>query len=210
MVESKYASLSGVAFAVLLVAAFLVDPNTAFMPSEAEVVEYLQESPLRILTGAYLGLLAAGALVWFTASAHRSLRRGDDDDGRLAVLAAGGGVFAAALLAVGEVASIAAAERVWMHDAIDPGAAAALFDFSGIAIGNGTTIGLAVLIGASAITGLRTPGSARWVSWVGVLVAVTLASPYGWAALVVAIVWIPAAGIAMYRAERSADPIPVA
>lgn len=210
MWESRVAPLSGVLFALLLIAGFVVDPNTEFMPPEGDIVAHLQEGPVRVMTAAYLGLLAAVALVWFSGTIYKSIRRIDDDGGRLSALALAGGVFASALLAVGGVATIAAAERVWVTGVIEPGAAASLLDIAGIAIGNGAPVGLAVLIGASAIASLRTEGPYRWTGWASLLIALGLVSPYGWVVLAVAVLWVLAAAIWMYRAESPTMSVEVA
>lgn len=210
MWESKVAPLSGVLFALLLIAGFVVDPNTEFMPAEDDIAAHLQEGPVRIMTAAYLGLLAAVALLWFSGSIYKSIRRIDDDGGRLSTLALAGGAFASALLVVGGVATVAAAERVWITGSMEPEAAAVLFDISAVAIGNGAPIGMGVLIGASAIARLRTEGQYRWTGWVSLLIALGLVSPYGWAVLAVALLWVLVAGIWIYRAESTTVSVEVA
>lgn len=210
MWESKVAPLSGVLFALLLIAGFVVDPNTEFMPPERDIVAHLHEGPVRVMTAAYLGVLAALALVWFSGSLYKSIRRIDDDGGRLSTLALAGGVLASALLVVGRAATVAAAERVWITGSMEPGAAAALFDISAIAIGNGAPIGMGVLIGASAIASLRTEGQYRWTGWVSLLIALGLVSPYGWAVLAVALLWVLVAGIWIYRAQSTTMSVEVA
>jgi MFS family permease len=198
MWESKFAPLSGPLFAVLLVARFVVDPNTDFMPPEAEVVAYLQDGPIRIMTGAYLGLLAAASLLWFSGTVYRSLDR-DDHTHRLAAIALGGGVCASSLLTVGAVTLIAGAERVAMTGDIDPGAAAALFDVSGIAVGNGAVIGLAVLIGAWGLGSLIDRRRPRWHGWASLLIALGLVTPFAWAVLAGALVWVAVLGTVAFR-----------
>lgn len=202
MWESKVAPLSGVLFGVLLMASFLVDANTDFIPPADEIVAYLEDGPLAVMTGAYLRLLAAAALIWFSGSLYQSIRYTDDDNQRLSLLAFGGGITGAALVAVGAIAIIAAAERVWVVETIDPGAAAALFDVAGIAIGNGAPLGLGVMIGAAGIAVLRTPGQPRWIGWSSVIIGLGLISPYGWIVLTVVAVWVPAAGVWIYRTGR--------
>lgn len=201
MWEARYAPLSGVLFGVLLAAGFLIDPNTDFMPAEPEAVAYFHDAPLRIMVASYLGLLAAAALIWFSASLAASLRGIDDDDGRLSRLAFGGGVMAAVMLAVGEIAIITAAERVWVAESIDAAAATTLFDLSGIAFGNGAPIGFALLIGSAAVVAIRSRIPMRWPAWTSLVIAVALISPYGWAALAAVLIWTPVAGIVIFRAE---------
>jgi len=205
MWESRVAPLTGLLFGLLLAASFLVDSNTDFMPPADEVVAYLGDGPLRIMSSAYLRLLAAAALVWFSGSLHKSMGRLDDDQGRLSLLAFGGGIVAAGLMAFGAAATVAAAERVWVVGRIDPGPAASLYDLAGIAIGNGFPLGLGVMIGAAGIAQLRTEGGARWVGWSGIGIGLGLLSPYAWLALALALVWIPSAGVWMYREQ--AEPV---
>ncbi len=199
MWESRVAPLSGVLFGVLLIASYLIDPNTDFMPPADEVVAHLEEGPLRVMAGAYVRLLAAAGLVWFGASLHESLKR--RGDGRLALLSFGGGLMAASLIAVGSIATVAAAERVLINETIDPGAAAALFDIAGIATGNGAPIGFAILIGAAGLALLGAAGQRAWVGWTSVVIALGLLSPYGWMILAAVLIWVPAAGIWMYRTD---------
>lgn len=199
MWESKMAPLSGVLFGVLLIASYLVDPNTDFMPPADEVVAYLRDGPLAVMAGAYLRLLSALALVWFAGSLHASIRRLDDDNGRLSLVAFGGGVMAACLLAAGAIVIIAAAERMWVVGTVDAGAAAAMFDIAGIAIGNGASLGFGIMIGATGIASLRAPGRYRWTGWSSVVIALGLISPYGWIVLAIVLVWVLATAIWIYR-----------
>lgn len=199
MRESRYAPLTGVLFVALLVVGFVIDPNTDFMPGEQDVVAHFAAHPLRIMIASYVGLLAAAALLWFSGSVRAALGRQDDDGGRLGVLAFGGGVLASALLALGNVTTMAAAERVRINGVIDPGAAASLFDVSGIALGNGVPIGLGVLVAASAVVALRSPGSSRPRAITGLVIAAALLSPFGWVALVGGIAWIAVMSVSMMR-----------
>ena len=199
MWETRVAPLSGVLFGVLLIASYLVDPNTDFMPPPEEIVSHIQEDPMSVMLGAYLRMLAAAALVWFAASLNQSIKR--LGDGRLGLLALGGGVMAASLMAIGSAATVAAAERMVVTDSIDPGAAAALFDLAGIAVGNAAPIGFAILIGAAGIAISKAREKNPWVGWVSIVIALGLLSPYGWLLLAAVVVWIPGTGIWLYRSE---------
>lgn len=203
MWESKVSALSGPLFAILLIAGFVVNPSTDFMPPEGDAVRYFQDDPTRIMIGAYLGLFAAAALIWFSGSLYRSVRALDDDAGRLSLLAFGGGVAASALFAVGSMATIAAAERVWMFETIQPGAAAALFDLAGIATGNGAPMGLGISLIAAGVALGRTKSRHRWASRVGILIGLGLLSPYAWAVMALGILWVAVAGVWIYRSEKT-------
>lgn len=199
MWESKVAPLSGVLFGLLLIASYLVDPNTDFMPPPEEIVGHLQDSPLLVMLGGYLRMLAAAALVWFAGTLYQSMK--PLGEGRLAMLAFGGGVMAASLIVIGSAATVAAGERIFVTDSIDPGSATALIDLASIAIGNAAPIGFAVLIGAAGTALLAAEGPNRRIGWVSVVIALGLLSPYGWVLLAATLVWVPAAGIWLYRSE---------
>jgi hypothetical protein len=199
MWESRVAPLSGVLFGVLLIASYLVDPNTDFMPPPGDIVSHIQEGPLSVMLGAYMRMLAAAGLVWFAGSLHKSIQR--SGDARLAQLAFGGGVMAGSLIAIGAAATVAAAERMAVTDSIDPDAAAALFDLAGITVGNAAPLGFAILIGAAGIAILKSRESNPWIGWVSIVIALGLLSPYGWVLLAAILVWVPAAGVWLYTSE---------
>lgn len=201
MWESRVAPLSGVLFGVLLLASYLTDPNTDFMPPPGEIVSHIQDGPLSVMVGAYLRMLASAALIWFAGSLRQSAK--EVDDGRLSNLAFGGGVMAASLIAVGSAATVAAAERMLVTDSIDPGSASALFDLAGIAVGNAAPLGFAILIGAAGIAVWRLGRPSPWIGTVSIVIALGLLSPYGWVLLAAVLVWIPAAGIWLYRSDST-------
>lgn len=199
MWETKVAPLSGVLFGVLLVAAFAVDTNTDFMPPADDVVAYLTDSPVAIMVGAYLRLLAAAALLWFTGSLYKSIRSGSSEEGRLSILVVAGAAVAASMLALGSAAIVAASDRVRVTGTIESAAATTLFDVAGVAVGNGVAMGLAVMIGAYGVFALRRAPRSRWVGWGSVVLALALVSPYAWAALGLGMIWVPVMGVAIYR-----------
>jgi len=206
MWESKVAPLSGLVFVVLMLGSFLVDPNTDYMPPADEIIAYLSDGSLTIIVAAYLRLLSAAALIWFSASLYQSAREADEDDRRLAMLVFGGGVMAASMVVLSSVAIIAAAERAQAVGFIDAAGAAVLFDLAGISVGNAATVGFGVMIGAAGIVLLRTADQSRWTGWVSIILALGLLSPLAWLLLAGVAVWVPAAGVSIYRARRAVEP----
>lgn len=200
MREARLAPLSGVVFVVLLVTAALVIGNFDFMPPAGEVADFYQNDSTRIMTGAYLGLLATVFLLWFSGSIYSSLHRGESGSGRLAVSAFGGGVFASGLIALGFVATIAGAERAMLRGPIDPDAAAALFDLASLSA-SGAAFGFAAMLGAFAIAG-SWPGFPRWLTWASGVIAVGLLSPVNYIVLSLVVLWVPVVGIILYRGQR--------
>lgn len=209
MWEKRVAPLTGVAFAVLWVTSSLLIGAFEFMPPADEIAGWLADHSIRVMTGSYVGLLAVAALLWFSGSMYSSIREIDDDTERLAFITGSGGVLAASTLAIGYLATFAAAERAWVHGAIDPDAAAGLMDLSSLIVGNGATIGFAAMIAAGSITALRWQGAPRRTAIVSLILAAGLISPYSWAVVALVLIWVPMAGIWIYRYQKEDEPVPV-
>lgn len=203
MWEKRVAPLSGIAFAVLLIVASVLIGNFEFMPPESEVASWLAEDSVRIMAGSYVGLLAAVALMWFSGSTYSTIREIDEEPGRLAFLTGAGGLLASAALSVGYLSMLAAAERSRLHDVIDPGGAAALADLFGVVVGNGASVGFAVMMAAGSIAALRLDGAPRKGAIASLVLAAGLISPYSWAVVAFVLIWVPIAAVWMYRFQRS-------
>jgi MFS family permease len=200
--ESKVAPLSGLVAVVLLVVVALIANNYQFMPPAEEVADYYSGDSARIMTAAYVGMLAAFLMLWFSGSVHSALR---DIDRRLAVLAFGGGVFASAMMALGYLALLGGAERASLQPPIDPASAALLFDLSGLAVGTGGALGLAALIGAYALVRFQ-QGASGSGTWISLLIALGLVSPVGWAVIGAGILWVAVVSIQLYREQPVYEP----
>lgn len=208
MWEKRVAPLTGVAFAVLLLtSSLLTADNFEFMPSAERIADFLVTDSVRVMVGSYVGLLAALALLWFSGSMYASIREIDDDTERLAFITGAGGVLAASTLAIGYLATFAAAERAWVHGSVDAGAAAALSDLTSMIVGNGAAIGFAAMIAAGSITALRWDGAPRRTAIASLILAAGLISPYSWAVIALVLIWTPMAGIWIYRYYRSDERV---
>ncbi|MFQ5522579.1 MAG: hypothetical protein ACE5F5_03260 [Acidimicrobiia bacterium] len=203
MWESKAAPLSGLAAVVLLVVSALIANNYEFMPPAQDVAAYYTSGSARIMTAGYVGLLAAFFFLWFGGSVYAFL---DGSDRRLALLAVGGSVFASAMMALGYLTMIGGAERAGLQPPIDPGAAAALFDLSGLAVGTGGALGLGALIGAYGLSRLRDE-SGRTGNWISILIALGLISPVGWAVIGVGVLWVAVMSVQLYRRVSAYEPV---
>lgn len=198
MRESRLAPLSGILVTVLLAAAAAVIGNYDFMSPGDEIAAFYADDPRRVMVGAFLGLLAAPFLVWFTGSLYSALSEGSERVDRLGVLAVAGGVSAAALISIGFLAHYAGAERVLIRGEIDPGGAAVLFDVASLASSSGGGMGLAVMVGAVAV-GASRAGLPRWLGWTSGIVAVGLLSPINYLVVGLVLVWTPTVGVLLYR-----------
>lgn len=198
MSESRLAPLSGVLVTVLLVAAVVVIGNYDFMPPAGETSTFYADDPRRVMLGAFLGLLGAPFLIWFTGSLYSALSEGSERVDRLGVLAVAGGVSAAVLISFGFLAHFAGAERALIRGEIDPAGAAVLFDVASLASGTGAGMGLAVMMGAVAV-GVSRAGLPRWLGWTSGIVAVGLLSPINYLVMGLVLVWTPTVGVLLFR-----------
>lgn len=201
MWESRIAPLSGVVAVVLIALSAVLVNNYEFMPPEEEVASFYAGDSLRIMVGAYCGALSAFFFLWFAGSVRRSVRSISD---RLGDIAFGGGVLAAAMIAGGYLLHTAGAERAMLHDVIDSGAAAALFDLSSLAVGTGAALGFAGLIGGFAVAAMREKRFPRWLTWASAVTALGLVSPVNYIFIALAIIWVPVVAVILYRSERTA------
>jgi hypothetical protein len=73
-----------------------------------------------------------------------------------------------------------------------------MYDFWTQLTGQLFSIFMAVFIGASAIVSLRSGLFPRWFGWVSALVAIGLLTPYAYALLVLALIWMFVVSIWLY------------
>lgn len=203
MWEERVAPLSGLAFVVLFGLGVVIMGYYDFMPEPDQIVGFYSESPARLMTGAYVGMLASVFLLWFAGSLRRSIRSRVEGSERLAVIAFGGVVFAAVTVVLGLVAISYPAERVMIHGSIDPGAATALFDLSSGLLGSALAIGLAAAVGGYGLAQLRDEKIPTWLAWVNLILALGLVSPVNWAVIALGILWLPMVSVSMYRRGRA-------
>lgn len=189
-------AISGILFAVLLVTALLiannqVDENASMVGTfnywtNHKVAEYISGSLMHV---------AAVMLVFFGAGLRTALRDGEGEESTYSLIAFGGSLFAAVGFAVAGFTSLATAT------AADQGAPAAVYTLNQLNSMNWVpfTAGLAVMMLAAGIGGLRTLAFPKLVSWVAVLLGIAFLTPAGPIGLVVLPFWVLAISVALYR-----------
>ncbi|MFQ5968719.1 MAG: hypothetical protein ACE5MI_14135 [Acidimicrobiia bacterium] len=205
---AQLAPLTGVGFVVLFVAGTLLINHYEFQPPPEEIKSFLEEGSDRVVWGSYLGLLSAAFLLWFSGSVRSSLRVAEGGTGRVSAVAFGGGVAAAVLIAVVYSALPAAADRAGSSGGIAVETATGLLDLSQWLFG-AVAIGLAVLVGATAVVSFRTDRFPVWLVWASAVVAVGMLSPVSFIFVGLAIPWVLVVSIMLYvsgRAEARMEP----
>jgi hypothetical protein len=200
------APLTGVLFVVLTVVALILggEPPDADDPIR-EVVEFWVDNDTALMIGSVLESLGAVALLFFSASLRRVLRRREDGAGVLSVAAMAGGIVAAAGIAVDAAIRFAAAD---LADDVDPVVTQTLnamwadFFFPMV-------VGMATLILATSLAALRTRFIPVWLAWIGILICIALFTPAGFVAFAVGGLWILILSVLLWRQESAAGARPV-
>lgn len=196
----RLAPLSGLVFVALLIAGTVLINNYEFLPPSDELKSFYEDNATSVRTGHYLVMASAVFLIWFAGSLRSTLRTAEGGTGRLSAVAFGGGVAAGVVLLIANGAGLTAAVRGGADGGIPAEMATALFDLTGVLMGNALPMGYAVLLGAAAVVSFRTGVFARWLSWVTAVVAVLLLIPeINFVVVGVAVLWVLAMSVVLYR-----------
>lgn len=181
------AALTGVVFAILLVASFLVGGETPGADeSAAEVVEFYTDNDDKSMLSAILGGLSSVFLLFFVGTLRNVVRAGEDGAGGLSSVVLAGGTVAA----VGNL--IFSGLSFTLGDAatdLEPAAVQALSalnsDFFLPLAG-----GLCTLLLACGLASVRGGALPAWLGWSAIVIGVVLFSPLGFFAFLASILWL--------------------
>ena len=179
MRNGRLGALSGAAAVVLAVLGSVLFNFYEYLPAGEEMAEHLADNSTTIQIGGYLGVIAAFLMLWF-AGTVKSVMRPRDGDGRLTAIAVGGTIAAAVGIALTFGLIIVAGARAGSDGGIGAAEALALYDIYGTVFVSVVGVGTAALVMAFSVLALRTGLTARWLAWVGVIVALGSISPLGW------------------------------
>jgi hypothetical protein len=201
------APLTGVAFVVLVVAAFIVggeSPGTD--DSVAEIVDYYKDKEGRTFLATALLAWGAIAFVFFVGVLRNVLRSAGEATAWLSAVAFGGGLIAAAGMLSFAGFGFALADTA---DTASPVATQAVHilssDFFFLLAG-----GIAVLLIATGITVIRSGVLPVWLGWVALLLGIAAATPGGFFAFLLFLVWTLIVSVMLWRAAPAASPPPAA
>ena len=193
MNESRFERITHLTGAVavgLILIGVLVFNYYEFLPPGEKIAEFLNENASQVSLGGYIGSLAAFFLIWFAGSVRSSLLKREGGTGYLSTIAFGGGVAASIAMGISFIGIFAAGLRAGAPGGISPIGAVAMYDFWGQLTGQLFSIFTAVFIGSTAAVSLRTGLFPTWFGWLSILVAVGLLTPYAYAVLAFAVVWL--------------------
>ena len=194
----RLSTLTGAVSVGLIIICVLVFNYYEFLPPAEKFAQFLNGNAPQVSTGGYIGSIAAAFLIWFAGSVRSALIEREKGTGRLSSVAFGGGLAASIALGISFIGIFASGLRAGAPGGIAPIAAVAMYDFWSQLTGQLFSIFMAVFIGATAVVSLRTGLFPTWFGWVSVLVAVGLLTPFAYAVLAFALVWLLVVSIWLY------------
>src|SRR6266513_620418 len=171
---ARWASLGGILYVVLFVIVmFDGEPDSDASPGR--VIAYYSKASHRdkISIGWIIAGLGIFAFLWFLSSLRRAVRRWEGDDGFLTALTTiGGAIYATlAFAAIAINVGIRTMSDDTYHHTVYPGLIHAADDAAWMMHAGGGA-GVAAMIIAASLAGLRAGAVSSWLGWVGVAAGV--------------------------------------
>jgi hypothetical protein len=186
----RLATLGGLAFVVLYVAAFALGIEVG--ASDREILDYYASSGHRAkeIVAFFLIAGAALALVVFATALRSLIARAEEERAMLAALAWAGGIACAVLVLAGNALSRATAFAA-MDDkfTLDPNTRR-LFEDAGFLLFVSGALAAILLVTAVSLAALRYGLLPRWLGWAGFPAAALLPLAIGFVGFLVFIAWL--------------------
>ena len=198
-------AVSGVVAAVLIaVAVVLSGDRPDDSQTAAKAFSYWNDNQTQEIASALLMHAAAVFFVFFGAGLRTTLRSGEAEEATYSVVVFGGAVLTAAGFVIAGMLGLAAAT------AADHGGREAVYAINQISAVSWIpfTAGLAVLMLAAGIGGLRTLALPRSLSWIAVVLGAAFFTPVGAFGFVLVPFWVIAVSAVLYRRSEGASPAP--
>src|SRR6266487_3537494 len=184
---SRWAPLTGIVFAALIIASFAISGSTPGVKATGQhVVTFFTDHKGRQQASGFLGLYAVVFFLFFAAALRGYLRRAHPEAATLAAMSLGGAV----LLAVG--GAIFASITIALSDAPDklgPDAAQALNVLNNDMFAP-LIAGTCVFMIANAIATIRWGVLPAWLGWIGIVIAIVAVTPIGFFGFLATVVWV--------------------
>jgi hypothetical protein len=194
----RFLPIAGVLMAILIAVAFGL---TSGQPDESASVtkafSYWGDHGTETIASTFAYSLAAVLLVLFGAGLRIELRSRESGEASYSTIAFGGALITAVSFLIAAMLALAAAT------AADQGAPAATYAIGQLTVATWVpfTAGLAVLLIAVGLGGLRTLAFPKALSWAALAIGIIALTPFGWATFALFPFWSVAAGIVLYRRE---------
>ena len=213
MNESRFerlSPLSEAAAVIFMMVGIVIFNNYEFLPPPERIADFLNSNAPQVYTGGYIASLSTFLLIWFAGTVRSALIAREGGNGHLSTIAFGGGVAAAVVLGISFVGIFASGLRASAPGGITPVGAVTMIDFYAQLTGQLFGIFMAVFISAAAVVSLRTGLFPSWFGWASLVVSFGLLTPYAYAMLAFAILWLLVVSILLYvRGISVVDVTPI-
>jgi hypothetical protein len=204
MVNQRWAALSGIVFVVLmLVGASLILDVPKGDASPQEIAKYLTDGDnhARNIAGAYLWVLGGLAFLGFVTGLRHVLSRAEGGAGTLSNLVFGIGVVFTAVWSVSAatIASVAYAVEFADVHVTNPDLVTVLPSLGGLLLLLGGGFAGILLLAATAILIFRTGALPRWLAWLGIIAAASLAVDVTYVNILPLVGWVGVASLVLFR-----------
>lgn len=194
----RFSLLSGLLSVLIMVFGVLLFNYYEFLPAAESIAEAMNSNASQVSTGGYIASLSTFFLVWFVGSIRSTLLMYEGGSGRLSTIAFGGGLAAAVALGISFVGLFAMGLRAGAPGGLAPVGAVTMYDFWSQLTGQLFGIFMAVFISAAAVISLRTGLFPAWFSWASLIIALGLLTPFAYAVLGFALLWLVVVSIWLY------------
>jgi hypothetical protein len=208
----RYGALGGILFVVLVIASIAVTGgNAKASDSPGKILQYFHDHQDGLRVGAFISVIASVPIIWWAGSLWAYLARRGDRSHRLGLIA----VLGLLIGGVGNLTQTGVNAAVALELGRVSGVEAKFFFVMSQTLGAGGLVGLAVLVFAASIAGIRYDAFPRWIAWLGivdgivfVIAAATIATTNdaigaaAFAGFILWSIWLIATSVTMYRATE--------
>ena len=199
----RLSPLSGAAAVLIMVIGILLFNYYEFLPSAESITDYMNNNAAQVYTGGYIASVSTFFFIWFAGSVRNALIKQEGGTGSLSNLAFGGAVAAAVVLGVSFAGIFATGLRAGAPGGLSPTGAVTMYDFWTQLTGQLFGIFMAAFISAAAVISLRSGMFPNWFGWASLLIAFGLLTPFAYAVLGFAILWMLVVSIWLYTKGTS-------
>jgi hypothetical protein len=194
----RLSPLSGAAAVLIMVVGILLFNFYEFLPSAEKISDFMNSNASQVYTGGYIASLSVFFLIWFAGSMRSALIKQEGGTGSISNTAFGGAVSAAVVLGISFIGIFATGLRAGASGGLSPIGAVTMYDFWTQLTGQLFGIFMAVFISAAAVVSLRTGLFPAWFGWASLIVAFGLLTPYAYAVLGFALLWLLVVSVWLY------------
>jgi len=177
MSKGRLAPLTGVAFVVLAIIAFVIggEPPDPSEDSAQKIVDFYKENKDAQIPSAILGAIAGTLFVFFGGCVRRVLRDAEGPGGILSAVAFAGTIIFATGLAIDGAISFALADTIDKLDPVGAQALSALYSYDFVVF----ALGLQLFLLAMGISVVRHRALPSWLGWIAIVLGVLAMTPIG-------------------------------